>query len=57
MADQVPNYESSDEEDRQKVQRTAGNAKNPGYVGANLNGWNDLMLKDELRRALREAGF
>lgn len=55
--EQVPNYESSDEEERQKVQRRAATSNNPGYVGTNLSGWSELMLKDELRRALREAGF
>lgn len=28
-----------------------------GEFGANLTGWNELFLKDELKRGIRECGF
>lgn len=50
MADIMPEYESSDEE---KPKDIAGKKDQ----GANLTGWNELFLKDELKRAIRECGF
>jgi superfamily II DNA/RNA helicase len=37
------------------VPNNKGQAK--GEFGANLTGWNELFLKDELKRAIRECGF
>ncbi len=50
MADIMPEYESSDDEKPKEVQ-------NKKDQGANLTGWNELFLKDELKRAIRECGF
>lgn len=50
MADIMPEYESSDEE---KPKENVGKKDQ----GANLTGWNELFLKDELKRAIRECGF
>ena len=49
----IPNYEdhSSDEE---KINTKKGGEKGEG---ATLVGWNELFLKDELKRAIRECGF
>lgn len=47
----MPAYESSDDE----KPRAANDKKND--FGANLTGWNELFLKDELKRAIRECGF
>ena len=46
----MPEYESSDEEKPKENQ-------NKKDQGANLTGWNELFLKDELKRAIRECGF
>jgi superfamily II DNA/RNA helicase len=50
MTDIMPEYESSDDEKPKEVQ-------NKKDQGANLTGWNELFLKDELKRAIRECGF
>jgi ATP-dependent RNA helicase UAP56/SUB2 len=50
MADIMPEYESSDEEKPKEN-------PNKKDQGANLTGWNELFLKDELKRAIRECGF
>lgn len=50
MADIMPEYESSDDEKpKENVPKKD--------QGANLTGWNELFLKDELKRAIRECGF
>jgi len=46
----MPEYESSDEEKPKEN-------LNKKDQGANLTGWNELFLKDELKRAIRECGF
>lgn len=50
MAEIMPEYESSDEEKPKEN-------LNKKDQGANLTGWNELFLKDELKRAIRECGF
>ena len=50
MADIMPEYESSDDEKPKENQSKKDQ-------GANLTGWNELFLKDELKRAIRECGF
>ena len=48
--DLMPNYvDSSDDEKPKDAARKE--------QGANLTGWNELCLKDELMRAIRECGF
>ena len=49
MADIMPEYESSEDEKPKEVGKKD--------QGANLTGWNELFLKDELKRAIRECGF
>lgn len=50
MAEIMPEYESSDEEKpKENVSKKD--------QGANLTGWNELFLKDQLKRAIRECGF
>ena len=49
MDNVLPDYESSDEE------KPRVNEKKD--TGANLTGWNELFLKDQLKRAIRECGF
>ena len=46
MAEIMPEYESSDDE---KPKGEIGKKDQ----GANLTGWNELFLKDELKRAIR----
>lgn len=46
----MPEYESSDEEKPKENQQKKDQ-------GANLTGWNELFLKEELKRAIRECGF
>lgn len=50
----IPDYDdhSSDEE---KIKPNKGPSK--GEFGANLTGWNELFLKDDLKRGIRECGF
>jgi superfamily II DNA/RNA helicase len=50
MADIMPEYESSDEEKPKEDIKKKDQ-------GANLTGWNELFLKEELKRAIRECGF
>jgi len=50
MADIIPEYDSSDDEKPKENQQKKDQ-------GANLTGWNELFLKDELKRAIRECGF
>jgi ATP-dependent RNA helicase UAP56/SUB2 len=50
MADIIPEYDSSDDEKPKEAQQKKDQ-------GANLTGWNELFLKDELKRAIRECGF
>jgi ATP-dependent RNA helicase UAP56/SUB2 len=50
MADIMPEYESSDEEKPKEDPKKK-------EQGANLTGWNELFLKEELKRAIRECGF
>jgi len=45
----MPEYESSEDEKPKEVGKKD--------QGANLTGWNELFLKDELKRAIRECGF
>ncbi len=45
MDNVLPDYESSDDE------KPRVNEKKD--TGANLTGWNELFLKDELKRAIR----
>jgi ATP-dependent RNA helicase UAP56/SUB2 len=49
MDNVLPDYDSSDDE------KPRVNEKKD--TGANLTGWNELFLKDELKRAIRECGF
>ena len=50
MDEMMPNYvDSSDEEKPKEAPRRD--------QGANLTGWNELFLKEELMRAIRECGF
>jgi superfamily II DNA/RNA helicase len=51
MAEIMPDYESDSEEQKPKEN------VNKKDQGANLTGWSDLFLKDELKRAIRECGF
>ena len=50
MAEIIPDYDSEEDEKPKGVVDKKGQ-------GANLTGWNDLFLKDELKRAIRECGF
>lgn len=50
MAEIIPDYDS-EEDEKPKV------GVDKKGQGANLTGWNDLFLKDELKRAIRECGF
>ena len=49
----IPDYGNSSDEE--KIKPKKGEEK--GQFGANLVGWNELFLKDELKRAIRECGF
>ena len=49
MDNVMPDYDSSDEEKPRQNEKKD--------TGANLTGWNELFLKDELKRAIRECGF
>ncbi len=51
---EIPDYEHSDE-DNEKIVPNKGPAR--GQFGANLVGWNELFLKDELKRGIRQCGF
>lgn len=46
----IPDFNSSDEEKVVKPNNENNNA-------FNLTGWNELFLKDDLKRAIRECGF
>lgn len=51
----IPDYsDHSDDEEKVKAnQKGVGK----GEFGANLTGWNELFLKDQLKRGIRECGF
>lgn len=49
----IPDYEPSSDEEKLKPNKGPGK----GEFGANLTGWNELFLKDELKRGIRECGF
>lgn len=49
----IPDYEQSSDEEKVKPNKGPGK----GEFGANLTGWNELFLKDELKRGIRECGF
>ncbi len=54
MDPNIPDYNELSDDEEEKI-KTKGPAK--GEFGANLTGWNELFLKDELKRAIRECGF
>lgn len=50
----IPDYDDhSSDEEKVNTKKAAGKDE----FGANLVGWNELFLKDELKRAIRECGF
>ena len=49
----IPDYDDSDDEQKPVVNQGA----NKKDLGGNLSGWNELFLKEDLKRAIRECGF
>ena len=47
----VPDFDSHESDEKLKL-----NKKEEVDVG-NLSGWNEMSLKDDLKRAIRENGF
>lgn len=49
----IPDYDDhSSIQDQEKLPKAG-----KGQFGANLTGWNELFLKDDLKRGIRECGF
>lgn len=50
----IPDYENSSDSDSIIIPKKE---TVKGEFGANLTGWNELFLKDQLKRGIRECGF
>jgi ATP-dependent RNA helicase UAP56/SUB2 len=53
--DNIPDYDDHSSDDDQKP--PPNKSGKPGEFGTNLTGWNELFLKDDLKRGIRECGF
>lgn len=53
MIESIPDYEDLSDEEKIDLHQFKGALD----VGANLTGWNELYLKEELKKAIREIGY